>query len=779
MGKTMRKRAREIEFNVDAYTARLIGRENVSKLEGAVLEIVKNAYDADAHVFCLYNCRVLNKICIIDDGCGMTEDIIRKHWMTIGNSSKKHSYVTAGKRIQTGAKGIGRFALDRISDWCNMLTISSSGGLEWLVDWGDFAGEKKISDVKARLYDTDEGLLEYAKVDEWLNTQMSALVKTLIHKETGTVFWLEGLHDEWDDRVMQRLRTHLENLLPPNVTDDFKIYFFNDFTSPEEAEIVSANVDSFDYKIDFSVKNDLLKIQILRNEFDFRGEEAQVYEKAEFDEEQQRYFAGKIKEEIFSVKKICNMENCIGNFAGTLYFYKITQTTQDQQKFYTKSIIGRANLVKKFGGIKLYRDKFRVRPYGEYGDNDFDWLELAARKNRSPAGLGHPKGNWRVGAEQILGDISISRENTNLEDDANRNGIQEGPGLVQLKEILLYVISEFERDRQFVGRKLAAYEKEKDELAKKIAELERLAKARREWEEEKRREEQDAKEVREKAETQEKPQSEAPAANPVEVAEIISALQQKQEETIQELKDEVKMLQTLATTGIVTNMFMHEIHTLINNIGRELDSAYEALTYENNVSLAITNIKESIGIKKHFKEWFRITIESIKKDKRLRKKHNIHEMLEEFLKTWEGILDKNGVTLKWQCDPDIVFTCFEFDVENIISNLISNSMASFDRETGEVLEKKEIILTISSEETGFLIDYKDTGWGLLQKYKENLERIMEAFESSKRLAGEEEDGTGMGMWIVAQTALEYSGAWDLSENLRHDTGFYIKISLGG
>ena len=120
-----------------------------------------------------------------------------------------------------------------------------------------------------------------------------------------------------------------------------------------------------------------------------------------------------------------------------------------------------------------------------------------------------------------------------MEDDANRNGIQEGPGLVQLKEILLYVISEFERDRQFVGRKLAAYEKEKDELAKKIAELERLAKARQEWEEEKRREEQEAKETREKSETQEKPQSEAPAANPVEVAEIISALQQKQEETIQ------------------------------------------------------------------------------------------------------------------------------------------------------------------------------------------------------------------------------------------------------
>lgn len=56
---------------------------------------------------------------------------------------------------------------------------------------------------------------------------------------------------------------------------------------------------------------------------------------------------------------------------------------------------------------------------------------------------------------------------------------------------------------------------------------------------------------------------------------------------------------------------------------------------------------------------------------------------------------------------------------------------------------------------------------------------MDAFESGRRQTGEEEDGTGMGMWIVAQTVLPYGGSWDLSENRRHDTGFYIKISLGG
>ena len=90
----MRKRVREIGFDVDAYTARLIGRENVSKLEGAVFEIVKNAYDADASLCCLHYSNAENRIYILDNGCGMKEEVLRTHWMTIGNSSKKSSYIT-------------------------------------------------------------------------------------------------------------------------------------------------------------------------------------------------------------------------------------------------------------------------------------------------------------------------------------------------------------------------------------------------------------------------------------------------------------------------------------------------------------------------------------------------------------------------------------------------------------------------------------------------------------------------------------------------------------
>ena len=231
----MRRNERSISFNVDAYTARLIGRENVSKLEGAVLEIVKNAYDADAKVFCLYYSASENCITMIDNGSGMVEEVLRDHWMTIGNSSKKTTFKTAGNRIQTGAKGIGRFAFDRISDRCEMLTISEQGGLEWIVNWDDFSGNKNLSDIKAQLFDSDDTLTEYAHIHLWTNQGMAKLIGNLDLGKTGTVFRLYGLHDDWNEKTMERLRNHLENLLPPDVVQDFDIYFFDDTTLAEEA----------------------------------------------------------------------------------------------------------------------------------------------------------------------------------------------------------------------------------------------------------------------------------------------------------------------------------------------------------------------------------------------------------------------------------------------------------------------------------------------------------------------------------------------------------------
>lgn len=419
-----------------------------------------------------------------------------------------------------------------------------------------------------------------------------------------------------------------------------------------------------------------------------------------------------------------------------------------------------------------------MRPYGEYGDNDFDWLELSARRNRSPAGLGKENGNWRVGSEQILGTVSISRKNTNLEDAANRNGIQEGIGFSQLKRILLFVISEFERDRQFVGRKLARYADKKDQLAAELEKMRQLAEARKVWEAEQASGKQPEK--TEKVENQPTKSNLPPSANPEDVMNLVEGMEQKQAEELEELRNENKMLQTLATTGIITNMFMHEIRTSTNNIGIELNAAYEAMEYDHDVEYALQNILRAIRVKKNFASWFGITIESIKKDKRRRKRHNIQAMLSQYMNTWRDILDKSATSLIYECDPDIELWCFEFDIENIISNLIANSLASFDREMDRKLEKREIQLNIFRFGGGLSMEYQDSGWGLIPKYKKRPELILEPFESGHHFDGEDEDdGTGMGMWIVNRTISEYNGNIDLSKNREAETGFFATIILGG
>lgn len=104
--------------------------------------------------------------------------------------------------------------------------------------------------------------------------------------------------------------------MPPDVTQKFCIWFFDDSTSVEDALITSANVESYDYRIDFQVTADLVDVQITRNEFDFRGEEQVVYTEAGFDELEQAYLQGKKKEESFTIEEIGEKENFIGDFEG-------------------------------------------------------------------------------------------------------------------------------------------------------------------------------------------------------------------------------------------------------------------------------------------------------------------------------------------------------------------------------------------------------------------------------------------------------------------------------
>ena len=141
----------KMKYKMSSRATILLGRESVSRVDGAIIELVKNTYDADAG-FCYLCFDVENDyIYILDNGVGMTKSIIEDCWMLIGTDNKRVEYLSSKQRVKSGEKGIGRFALDRLGSQCKMYTKHRSEDLIcWETDWSNFekAGQI-IDDVEA------------------------------------------------------------------------------------------------------------------------------------------------------------------------------------------------------------------------------------------------------------------------------------------------------------------------------------------------------------------------------------------------------------------------------------------------------------------------------------------------------------------------------------------------------------------------------------------------------------------------------------------------------
>ena len=126
----------ELKYEIEEKViAQLLGQQNFTNDESAVLELVKNAYDAGATVLEIQfenDCITLK-----DNGCGMDEADIRKSWMCVGKSNKGYSTINEGEiRVLAGSKGIGRFALARLGEKIELFSKKElSNPICWITDW--------------------------------------------------------------------------------------------------------------------------------------------------------------------------------------------------------------------------------------------------------------------------------------------------------------------------------------------------------------------------------------------------------------------------------------------------------------------------------------------------------------------------------------------------------------------------------------------------------------------------------------------------------------------
>lgn len=774
----------KIPFSVSARTARLIGRENVANAEGALIELVKNCYDADSNDVIVLIDKPSNQIAIIDFGDGMTDQIITEQWMTIGTDDKLNNAITSTGRIKSGAKGIGRFALDRLGESCTMITFPKTKniGFKWEVNWSDFEQKNKDGrNININEVFADISLLENTSYyNELLNTaiDIQALKKIeeiqndknkVVH--SGTALIIKNLRDSWDDSYIAKVYQTLELLNPPEGLNKINIWVISGEFPEKYGLVDNEEFKDYDYKLVANYKKNKEKnpeyeveIKIHRNEFDFN-----LIDKRLFDIQEMQSFPFDIKtfeKEEFEIKRRFtelmkgfkdekDLLKNIGDFEFTFYFLKNTFSSIDRKKYFYKDFLGnRGKWIEKFGGIKLYRDDFRVRPYGEIGTQAYDWLMLGERFSLNPAGFAR-KGS-RVRPTQVAGAVKFSRlDNPYLEDQSNREGIPETDTFTVFKNLLLGIIKVQEDDRSTIGFNLNKLYYSVNELEKIIAESEKIAQS----EEDSTTESQE--DTRKKNKT---------------LQTGFKAITQR----LEEKEDELATSRAMASAGIMIASFSHEFHGIKNDLSSRTKDLRkylkEVIDYEKLKN--IPDRKNPLKLIDEFqkqddkiRQWIEFSVELTKKDRRKNKKVDLKEYFDGFRTLWAKLFEQrvDDFSVNYGENKTFSLKISELDLDTIFDNLITNSIEAFDSSGFSGIKK--IAIDLENIGDDILIRYYDTGPGISKTYS-NINDIFTPFETSKKDDLGNDIGTGLGMWLVKSSIDSNKGQVEL---IRPKIGFEIKI----
>ncbi len=804
----------KIPFKVSARAGKLFGRENFSNPEGAIIELVKNAYDADAK-----NCYVFFDIptkiekdsdgktfevpikeksilYIIDNGEGMTDNVIREYWMKIGTGNKEKDYISDDKRTKTGAKGIGRFALDRLGFETEMWTLSKkakdNSGSYWKMDWNQFdESEKAISDIEAEL----EPMELHIKDKLITLTQNNQLVSETIDKidfNSGTIIKISNLKDFWFSDETKSVFKSLEALIPPKELNiPFEVYFKHFQLPKEYGKVETAFFNDFDYKLKANYNAETLNVdfEITRNELDIKllkKKYPNVYKT-----KSKPYDLETLEKKVFtyskSIDKVLKWKlidsnkkllQDVGSFDLTFFYLKFSNSIKEGYPFKTVVASERKSTLERFGGVKVYRDSFRVRPYG---DPTNDWLKLGARVAQSPAGAGQRIGDWRVRPEQTAGIITISRKNNPLLiDKSDRGALQENDAFDTFKTIIVAVIHEFEFDRTKMLNPLFIENKREKERQKE-KEIQKRAEALADTIVERRKKVEESIYGRptvgdlfqEKREEEEKKTYEEAFKNTFKIID---------DENIQLNDKEIVQVRSLASLGLVVSSFAHELKEIKDNSleVKELEKIFKSVVpdeikksveYKDGIDIIELLNENSIKII----HWVDYALTAIKKDKRTRGKFLFSSFFNSLELSWNRIFKKKDIKLTIDDKTKGLsydFRAFEMDMSTIFTNLINNSIDSFNNLAS--LQERDINIKASIEGDYINITYSDNGVGLDKVFEDDKDEIFLPFTTAKRDRKGNEIGTGLGMYLVKSVIDDNNGTIDI---LNPEKGFSVFITF--
>jgi hypothetical protein len=388
----MRPRARLIS---------LLGDELISDEPVAVVELVKNAYDADAKnvsvTFETNDSGTPVRLVIKDDGIGMDLATVMSGWLEPGTVLKKQSDRSPGGRLYQGAKGVGRFAAARLGDALILETRKkgTTRVVTVLLEWGRFDDDSYLDDVDIAYETTDSS-----------------------QQAEGTTLTIEGLQNRksWERDDLKRLHDRLSRLISPfDEVKDFRI----DLQIPGYPEF-TGEVEPHDLtkKPKYRLVGTVSKDGVLSAEFEVDGKNQKSYKAHPLGAKDELVGCGAFD---FDVR-------AWDRDRPGLAPYMLT---------YDKNITDIRNILDAYCGVSIYRDGFRVHPYGEVGD---DWLGLDNRSRQNPT--------THFAKNQVIASIKTSRGgNPELKDRTTREGLVHNFSYDQLVDWFKRVLLLLEEER--------------------------------------------------------------------------------------------------------------------------------------------------------------------------------------------------------------------------------------------------------------------------------------------------------------------------------------------
>jgi len=661
----MRPRARLIS---------LIGEELISDEPVAVIELVKNAYDADAtEVTVKFESDGFGeptRLIIEDNGHGMDLDVVLGSWFEPGTITKKQKERSPGGRLYQGAKGVGRFASARLGTELILETnnVNKKQSVTVLLEWGRFDDDSYLDEVE----------ITYEKEERE-------------PKCSGTRLTVEGLQDRktWSEDDYKSLHYRLSRLISPfNEISNFKI----NLHVPHHPEITGeVEIHPIASKPRYKFSGEITEDAHLNGIFEYEGKQKELYKNHILGGENEQVGCGAFEFEI----RVWDRDR------DGLSPYMLK---------YDMNLTAVRKTLNNYCGVSIYRDGFRVHPYGETGD---DWLSLDNRSRQQPT--------LRLAKNQVIASIKISRSNNSeLKDRTTREGLVHNHEFEELNRWFIRILAVLEEERY----RLRPREEAKPEYVNTLFEAFDMSQV--------------------VSETDKQLGKNHP------VSKLVKNKDVEIRDGVVKLQEHYSRVMLAAGLGQLVDLVIHEIGAPLGRINRELNHLEKVISKykydgsdEELFTKGFSNIKSWLELIANL----RAKLDPKTAGKRGRAtSFNVAEEIIGNLNLFESLVGKQKIQIKFS-EPKkaLVVHMSRSNLGQIIANILDNCIYWLTRSHGDG-NGGDISIELKPTDNGFTILLNDNGCGVDEK---NRELIFDQSFSTKP------NGMGLGLYISRQIIEPY------------------------